>query len=401
MTELERTIFDMIRAAASGLDYEIPATVDPVALYRIVRCQHLSAFLWRFGSHLPASRLRDVWERDVDTATMKDLTQSEEKETVDRALSAAGIRFLYLKGSVLKHVWGEPSYRYMGDMDFLFEGDDHVLKAALESVGYTAQIFTTRDFSHHFVFHREPWFTLEPHFALLDATDPYYGMLSGLFDRATPDPELPGRYRISEEDLYLHCLLHARKHLSGGGLGVRSFLDFAFLLRAYPDLPERERVAKLLAAYGLGTFCSRVNNLARLLSDPAAEPGEEDEAELSLLLSGGLFGTTEKWVGNQLDTDRRASRFPRLRYLLRRTFPSLTSMARRKIRAPLSWIVYPFYWFRRFFGMLFSRGKRKNTGEAFRVLANFKENEENVGRELRYFGLSPEETGRKGEEGRD
>ena len=400
MTELERTIFDMIRAAASGLDYEIPATVDPVALYRIVRGQHLSAFLWRFGSRLPVSRLRDVWERDRDSAAMKDMMLSEEKEKVDRALSAAGIRFLYLKGSVLKYLWDEPAFRYLGDMDFLYEGDDLALKGALEGVGYTARIFTSRDFSHHSVFHREPWFTLEPHFALLDATDPYYGMLTGLFDRATPDPDLPGRYRISEEDLYLHCLLHARKHISGRGIGTRSFLDFAFLLRACPDLPGRARVRELLAVYGLETFEARVLSLARLLSDPASEPDEEDQAELSLLLSGGLFGTIEKCVENQLDTERRTSRFPRFRYLLRRTFPPLLSMARRKIRAPLSWIVYPFYWFRRFFRMLFSREKRKNTGDAFRVLAAYKENEENVGRELRYFGLSPEPTERKGESDR-
>lgn len=400
MTELERTFFDMIRAAARGLDYEIPATVDPVALYRIVRGQHLSAYLWRYGSRLPASRLRDVWERDHDTAVMKDLLLSEEKETVDRALSDSGIRFLYLKGTVVKYLWDEPAFRYMGDMDFLYEGDDLVLKGALERVGYTARLFGSRDFSHHSVFHREPWFTLEPHYALLDATDPYYGMLTGLFDRATPDPDLPGRYRISEEDLYLHCLLHARKHLSGGGLGVRSFLDFAFLLRAYPDLPERERVAKLLAAYGLGTFCSRVNHLARLLSDPATEPDAEDEEELSALFGAGLFGSVEKEFGNQLDTESKRSRFPRLRFLLKRAFPPLLGMAHRKIRAPLSWIVYPFFWTRRVFRMLFSKSRRKNTKASFQAVATYKGNEENLGRELRYFGLSPEPTERKGESDR-
>lgn len=391
MTEIEKTILQMIRAAASGLDYEIPATVDSVALYRIVRTQHLSAFLWRFASRLPDSRVRAVWERDRDTAIMKDLMLTEEKETVDRALSDAGIRFLYLKGSVLKYFWGEPSFRYMGDMDFLYEGDDLALKRALEGVGYAAQIFTTRDFSHHSVFHKEPWFTLEPHFALLNKTDPYYGMLEGLFDRATPDPDLPGRYRISEEDLYLHGLLHARKHLAGGGIGVRSFLDFAFLLREHPDLPDRPRIRELLSAYRLETFASRVVSVARLLSDPDAVPDEADEAEISVLLCGGLFGTVEKWVGNQLKSDLKESRFPRLRYLLRRTFPSLFSMALKKIRAPLSWIVYPFYWFRRFFRMLFSRKKRKDTGDALRVVASYKDNEDNAGRELRYFGLLAEE----------
>ena len=40
MTEIEKTVFDLIRAAASDLSYEIGGTVDPAALYRIVRRQH-------------------------------------------------------------------------------------------------------------------------------------------------------------------------------------------------------------------------------------------------------------------------------------------------------------------------------------------------------------------------
>ena len=401
MTDAERTFLQTLRAAASGLDYEIPATVDPVALYRIVRRQHLSAFLWKIGSRLPASRLRDAWERERDSAAMKSLLQSEEKETVDRALSDSGIRFLYLKGAVVKEYWGDPAFRYMGDMDFLYEGDDSALKAALEGVGYAAEIFSSRDYSHHFVFHKDPWFTLEPHFALFDDDDPFRGMLTGLFDRATPDPDLPGRFLISEEDLFLHGLLHARKHIVNGGIGVRSFLDFAFLLRRYPDLPDRERVAEFLERNGLADYASRVLRLARLLTDPAEEPDGEDETELSLLFSSGMFGSLEKGVGNQLDTESHRSRFPRLRYLFKRTFPPLVSMAHKKYRAPLSWLVYPFFWLRRLLRMLFSRKRRKNTGDAIRAVASYKGNEENAGRELRYFGITPAPTERKGEEGRD
>ena len=41
MTEIEKTVFDLIRAAASGSPYEIPETADLAMLYRIVRRQHL------------------------------------------------------------------------------------------------------------------------------------------------------------------------------------------------------------------------------------------------------------------------------------------------------------------------------------------------------------------------
>lgn len=398
MTETEKTVFDLIRAAASGSPFEIPETADLAMLYRIVRRQHLSAFLWEYASRLPDSPVRRAWEKDKELAALKDLTYTEEKENVDRALSAEGLRFLYLKGSVLKRLWGDPSFRYMGDMDFLYEGDDAALRRALESVGYTAKNFTSRDFSHHFVFSKDPWFTLEPHFELFDSDNPYAGKLIGLFDRAKPNEKLPGRYEISEEDLYLHCLLHARKHIVHGGIGVRSFLDFVFLLRAYPDLTERERVRAFLADGGLEPFEARVRRIAALLSDPGSIPDAEDETELSTLFCAGLYGSTEKSFGNQLNTESKRSRFPRLRFLLKRAFPPLLSMAHRKIRAPLSWIVYPYYWFRRFFLMLFSPVRRNNTKASFQVVAAFKENRDVMGRELRYFGISPE--GEKGEEAR-
>ena len=378
----------MIRAAASGVSFEMPATVDPVALYRIVRRQHLSAFLWEFGSRLPDSPVRQAWERDRELAVMKDLTYTEEKEAVDRALSEAGIRFLYLKGTVLKNLWGDPSFRYMGDADFLYEGDDATLHRVFEGLGYRSETYGTRDFSHHFAFHKEPWFTVEPHYALFDAEDPFADTLTGLFDRATPDPALPGRYLISDEDLYLHCLLHARKHIVHGGIGVRSFLDFAFLLRAHPDLADRERVRAVLSEGGAAAFEARVRHVAELLTDPALTPDQEDEEELSALFSEGLYGSTEKSFGNQLNSASKRSRFPRLRFLLKRAFPPLLSMAHRKIRAPLSWIVYPFYWVRRVFQMLFSRTRRNNTKASLQAVASFKENSDVMGRELRYFHIS-------------
>lgn len=395
MTETERTVFDLIRAAASGIPYEIPATVDPVMLYRIVRRLHLSAFLWKYASSLPASPVREQWEKDRDLETMKELTGAEEKETLDRALSASGIRFLYLKGSVLKAFWGDPAFRYMGDTDFFYEGDDAVLHRVFEDAGYTPKTYGTRDFSHHFVFFKEPWFTVEPHYALFNSDDPFAGKLTGLFDRATPDPELPGRYLISEEDLYLHCLLHLCRHIKEGGIGVRSFLDFAFLLREYPDLPERARVKAFLSDCGLELFEDRVLRIARLLTDPSLTPDEEDEAELSSLFCDGLYGSADKKFGNQLKTESGRTRFPRLRFLLKRAFPPLLSMAHRKIRAPLSWIVYPFYWVRRVFQMLFSRQRRNNTKKSFQAVASFKDNRDVMGRELRYFGLHPDGEDRK------
>ena len=70
-------------------------------------------------------------------------------------------------------------------------------------------------------------------------------------------------------------------------------------------------------------------------------------------------------------------------------------MAHRKIRAPLSWIVYPFYWVRRVFQMLFSRQRRNNTKKSFQAVASFKDNQDVMGRELRYFGLHPDGEDRK------
>lgn len=401
MTEIEKTLFDLIRAAASGSRSEIPATVDPVTLYRIVRRLHLGSFLWDPASRLPASDVRTAWENDRHTAMMKDLMQTEEIEAISEALSGAGIRFAFLKGAELKRLWGDSSFRYMGDLDLYYEGDDAALRRALEGIGYTAERFGTRDFSHHFVFTKEPWFVLEPHFALLDPEDPFRDLLDGLFDRATPDPTRPGRYRLSPEDLYLHCLIHLRKHLADSGIGVRSFLDFAFLLREYPDLPERARVREVLDGAGLSVMESRVLHVARLFFDPAATPDAEDELEISSLFGAGLFGTFGNEMNNRLATERANSRCPRLRLFLKCAFPPLLSMAHRRFRAPLSWMLYPFFWFRRTFLILFSRKRRKKTGETFRVLSASRDDAENGARELRYFGLSPDGDGGREDNSRD
>lgn len=69
-------------------------------------------------------------------------------------------------------------------------------------------------------------------------------------------------------------------------------------------------------------------------------------------------------------------------------------MSHRKIKAPLSWLVYPFFWLRRAVGALFSKSKRKKAKNTVRILAD----KTGAGSyELRYFGLSPEKAdGREG-----
>ena len=389
----------MIRAAASGVSYEIPATVDLVALYRTVRRLHLSSFLYSAASGINDPRVLAKWEEDRRLEELKDLLQNEEIGTITCALSAKGIKFAFLKGAVLKQFWGETAFRYMGDIDFYYEGNDRDLRRALEEVGYSARLFTRSDFNHHLVFNKEPWFVLEPHYALFNFDDPYFSTLSGILERATPDPLVSGLYCLSPEDLYLHCLLHLRKHIASRGIGVRSFLDFAFILRKHPDLSDRERVKQTLQDAGLNGFETRVLRIVRLLSDPAVTPDKEDERELSTLFDAGLFGSLENSVGNSVETVRTTSRFPRFRYLLKRMLPPLGVMSHHRFRAPLSWIVYPFFWFRRLFAILFSKERRKNTTETIRCLSSYREKEKDAAWELRYFDLLPQ--GENGKENQD
>ena len=364
-----------------------PEDVNHALASRVAAFAHIDAILYYAKQSLGIPTDQDEDDRFIN-GVMLDSEQARAKEELMRALTRVGIRLIPLKGMRLKSLYPTSDCRYMGDLDFLYEGDDEALLGVMRSLGYTPTLWK-RSTVHH-VFKRDD-VSIELHFRLLHNKSPLEVPLSDLADRLIPSEEGSGVYDLAPSDFYLHLIAHAVMHLLEGGTGIRTFLDLGLYLKAHPELLSDARVRAALREEGLLPFEEQARRLAAVLLD-GCDPSEEDEKILRGLLRSGIFGTEQGYAARSMSRVNDKKSPSRLRYLISRLFPSheaLSSLYPRDGKPTHSRILYPVLWLRRLFDIAFSRSRRKRIASTLSAAASVGEEQLAAVRfEQEYFGVA-------------
>ena len=162
------------------------------------------------------------------------------------------------------------------------------------------------------------------------------------------------RYRFRDEDFYIYLMVHAYKHHSKGGYGVRHLMDIQVYLNTIPSL-DWEYIHREFEQLGIADYAMTVRNLAQKLFDKECRIPEEiitmlrpDELELlSASIGAGTYGTLEMSADNSVKKfkqGRRLSGILKIKYLWERLTwePGLQSdfprLAKYKVLHPLLYI---------------------------------------------------------------
>ncbi|MBR6915412.1 MAG: nucleotidyltransferase family protein [Clostridia bacterium] len=209
-------------------------------------------------------------------------------------LEENNIRFMPLKGAVLKHLYPKYGMREFADYDVLIDpsrADD--VKTIMESLGFETKSFGV---SNQDVYYRRPLLNFEIHTALFgsehdEAFREYY---SSVFDRLVGDG---CEKRFTPEDFYVYFIAHEYKHFSNAGTGIRSLLDTYVLLRN--ACLDRDYVVAETEKLGIGEFEEKNRSLAlHLFGD--GKITENDREMLDYIVSSGTYGTVDNRVRNTL-----------------------------------------------------------------------------------------------------
>lgn len=300
------------------------------------------------------------WEkRDLRNILLAVSQQEAIKEVIVR-LTAAGIKVLPMKGSVLQELYGQIHFRYMGDLDILIEKDRALeAKHVMEEAGYQTAEFGGL---YHDTYLRHPYICVELHRSMLPADNAYYGYFENIWERALTDEKIPGCFRLTWEDFYLFHIIHFKKHYRHSGSGIRAILDTYQFRKQYGDVLDEDKLNGLLRRLKLEDIC----HFMELLS--VRWFGTEKEKEKIMELD--LTGMEEKIWGSGLYGDRfieasgeywtiveNGKTFPKIRYFFSRLFP-----AGRKIESDYHMLsrypmLLPFCWIHRWFIAVFRKRK--------------------------------------------
>lgn len=306
-----------------------------------------------------------VFLKQLQTAIFRYEQISYELKSICETLEERKIAHMPLKGSVIRALYPQPWMRTSCDIDIYVQESDleAAASAIVEKLGYR----NDGKGSHDMQMFAPSGVHLELHYDLIeDSRYPKLAKgLSEIWDNAVPVREGGYTYKMTNEDFYFYHIAHAAKHFRDGGCGIRPFIDLWYLEKSLPY--DKEKTEKLLTECGLLKFTQSARKLVDVWFKSEEHDALSKETE-AFVLSGGVYGVLENRVAVQTTKGR-------FSYFLYRVFPPYRELKDQYLILRRCPILYPFYIVRRWFNLLFVKGRAKNSLREWNVaMEKFKEN---------------------------
>lgn len=376
-TRTDQPVRDMLYLCACALHGAAPDSgalsgMDLAALLRLARAHSMAAMVCMALEAADAFRGADPalvkqWQDEKNKAIRKNILLDAEADQILRYMDEQGIWHMPLKGSVLKDFYPKCGMRQMSDHDILFDSaGQERMRDYMVSRGYEVESYGK---GSHDAYQKSPVYNFELHRTLFNLNqDPaWVDYYSDVKTRLLPDGAGGCGFRFSDEDFYVYVTVHAYKHYTGGGTGLRCLTDcYVYCREKGAGLDwtyVRAELGKLGAA-GFEEQCRAMSAALFSAPSPGAADGltEEQQEMLDYLAGSGTYGTAKNRVENRLRAMQRdggpVDRRTRWRYYWRRLVPNMDWFrANVPFCSRHRWAIPFFLVYRALRGLLLKRGK--------------------------------------------
>lgn len=335
MNEVEY-VFELIRSLLYDTPpCELPDGVTFDSVYKLASDHSISNMIFYAVEKLkkqPEGPLLSSWAEARDKALVADITQLSELELIKEAFTENNIRFLPLKGSILKWLYPQTDMRTMSDIDILIDEENaEKVKEIMVSLGYT---------SHNFgadvddLYSKPPYMNIEVHRRLFgNIGNDFADVFSDPWSMCLPTDKC--EKELCPEAFLAYIIAHGIKHYNLGGTGIRSFLDvFVYICKEGPDI---EKTISILEGSGQSELARDFIKLSQVwFGDEKATDRTDKMTEY--ILTSGTYGTMENEAENKIKTHGRAG------YVLCLLFPSMEYMKELYPIVRKYPFLYPVFW---------------------------------------------------------
>ena len=264
-------------------------------------------------------------------------------QEIYKQLYENNIKFMPMKGSVLRQLYQIPEHRLSCDVDILYD---------VEKQEKVKEILENLDFKKDKEWHNGV-VTVEMHEELFSEYSLGYEYFSNVWEKLKTDDGI--KYYFSDEDFYIYFMTHTAKHFFNGGFGIRTVLD-VYEFNTAKNL-DKEYLKTEFEKLGLYKFTHMVEELAKYWFDDDYSATEEVTALSDIILSSGVYGAERNSVMVKNIKKNSNNKHARLKYLFVTLFPKYRTM---KILYPfLKYLPFmlPFMWVYKWFEVLLVRRK--------------------------------------------
>ncbi len=296
MNRAVELMMSLIRSEVCGNCCTLPETIsesDIAALYRLSKYHdlaHIVGTALKKQDLLKFDETAALFEKQILTALYRYDKSEDALSAIRKIFSNGSIRYIPLKGAVLRNFYPEPWQRTSCDIDILVQPESAT--AATDLIVRNLNCQPPKEASHDIQLLTQNGVHIELHFTLME--DEYINrkgmLLKQIWDFAFPSNDHQNELLLPDNMYYYYHLAHMAKHIEHGGCGVRPFLDLWILNHLVPH-DERSR-RKTLSDAGLDCFADAANRLSEYwFSD-----GSADELTSTLekyILNAGVYGSVD------------------------------------------------------------------------------------------------------------
>lgn len=213
----------------------------------------------------------------------KEVSQSYAWSEFEECAEKNGVNILMLKGIYLKRFYPEPEHREMCDIDILYDPKQaKKLEQIFLSLGYKKGKVTT---CHVGWFNPENGVTFEAHHILNSQENKNLSYYKDLRKRANNIDGKKHIFCMTNEDLYVHLLLHIRSHLKTKSVMLKQLTDL-YIMKINTNL-DWKKINGYLKELNLVRLADYLDRLVVMLFEN--HPDSINESELSEL-ADYIFG---------------------------------------------------------------------------------------------------------------
>lgn len=260
-------------------------------------------------------------------------------ELMDK-LEEADIKYMPLKGYIIKNLYPRLDMRTMGDIDFLVE--EEKIDGLISDLTSDDYIFLGHGDLHSNV--KKGRTHIEFHRTLFNKSyrrlTEYFGVG---FERAVKNEEKSYRYDLKNEDMYIFLLAHLAKHYRYAGTGIRTVLDIYIFRKAYPEL-DMNYIHTQTAEIGLLKFQKKIEVIADDWFGGSFN-GEFNSVS-AYIASGGVYGSEDMNNVNKMINSSENITAGKAKSVFMMVFPPYSLMSelfpvlkKHKLLLPLFWII--------------------------------------------------------------
>lgn len=379
---ISEIMLSLIRAEICGteIDGDIKKEISPdilEPLYKLSKAHDMAhviaSALIKLGA-LGADEISAKFQKVQMIAVLRYERINYELEQICELFESERIKFIPLKGSMIRKYYPEPWMRTSCDIDVLVHPEDleAATRALADKLGYTVEGKCAHDVS---------LFTpgnvhVELHYDLLEdgMIDVSAKMLSEIWDHASPAENKEFFMELDDPAFYTYHIAHMAKHVEEGGCGIRPFLDTWLLNHKLSfDRAARESALKSSELY---VFHTHVSTLADVWFSGAKYTDVAQRLE-TYVIHGGVYGSMQNKV-----LMKQGRTGGKLKYWLVRIFPPISIL---KYAYPVlekhKWLL-PVCYVRRFFRIVFG-GKARSSVSELKINSSVSAEQSNASQNLR------------------